>query len=906
MREDLPEHRRLAARLAWRVALAYALAGAAWIFFSDWLLVTFVQNPAVLTQLQTLKGWAFVLVTSGLLYPFLVRNLRSILRIRARHLETERYKEAMLDASPAGILLRRADGIIVEASEAFAAMLGRRSDQIIGHAFAELAPGSPGAGPETHTHGSEPDGRPGAYEIELLRGDGRHLPALVRDRAMELRGERFIWSSVEDLTDRRVSAEALRESTEMLRALIRSSPLAIMAIDPQGRVMIWNAAAETIFGWSSGEVVGKPLPIVPSDRHAEFEGLLRRALSGERLRGVELQRRRKDGSMIDVALHTAPLHGNRGDVVGVMSVVADITERSRIERTLRETDERLRLTLGAVRDYAIFMIDPKGRVLTWGAGAERVTGYNAEEIAGRHVSLFYPPDEVPRGTPDYQLETAAREGRHEDEGWRVRKNGAPFLADVITVALRNEAGDLQGFVKVMQDITERWRTRQALQEAVRKEQHRADQLRGLSEAALALNAAGTVDEVLRILGVRARDILGATRVVSTLAGPDRPASAGAVLPAESPGNTSPTPAGGGNGQGEAGSLIDAAVLRENRALRLTAREVAEHPAYHGGRRSGGVAGTVPRGWLAAPLRGAHGECIGLIRLADRPGAEFTESDEAVLMQLAQIASLAIQNIRLVAAARQAEDQVRRYAVELERRVDERTAALRASNAELEAFSYTVSHDLRAPLRAMQGFADALLEDYGDRLDAQGLDYARRVARAAQRLDGMIQDLLAYSRIGRVDPRPAALSLSEVVSEVLTQVEADVRQRAAVVSVESGMPAVAAHRATLTQILANLMTNAVKFVAPGVTPRVRVRTEDLGNRVRLWVEDNGIGIAPEHQDRVFRVFERLHGVESYPGTGIGLAIVRKGTERMGGHAGLESTPGEGSRFWIEIPKAEGRS
>ncbi len=223
-----------------------------------------------------------------------------------------------------------------------------------------------------------------------------------------------------------------------------------------------------------------------------------------------------------------------------------------------------------------------------------------------------------------------------------------------------------------------------------------------------------------------------------------------------------------------------------------------------------------------------------------------------------------------------------------------------ANHELETFSYSVSHDLRAPLRAMQGFAQALLEDYGGRLDSTGQHYAGRIVSAAERMDLLIQDLLAYSRLGRLALDLAPVELDAVVRDALALQDAELKERRARVNVDTPLPRVRAHAATLRQVVANLVSNAAKFVATGTEPRVRVRAEEHDDRVRLWVEDNGIGVAPEHHERVFRVFERLHGIESYPGTGIGLAIVRKGMERMGGRSGVESEPGRGSRFWIEFP------
>jgi PAS domain S-box-containing protein len=260
----------------------------------------------------------------------------------------------------------------------------------------------------------------------------------------------------------------------------------------------------------------------------------------------------------------------------------------------------------------------------------------------------------------------------------------------------------------------------------------------------------------------------------------------------------------------------------------------------------------------------------------------------------------------ISARKEAEREVRQLAAALERRVEERTRQLSEANAELEAFSYTVSHDLRAPLRAMQGFAQAVEEDYADKLDDDGRDYLGRIGAAARRMEVLIQDLLDYGRLAREEVRLRDTHLSSALRDALGQVAADLERRQAQIEVIEPLPAVRAYPPVLAQVLANLLSNAVKFVPSALSPQVKVRAERRQGWVRLWVEDNGIGIKAEHQERIFRMFERLHGQEAYPGTGVGLAIVRKGTERMGGRCGVDSEPGSGSRFWIELQASDAES
>ncbi|MGH1588996.1 sensor histidine kinase [Methylobacterium phyllosphaerae] len=253
--------------------------------------------------------------------------------------------------------------------------------------------------------------------------------------------------------------------------------------------------------------------------------------------------------------------------------------------------------------------------------------------------------------------------------------------------------------------------------------------------------------------------------------------------------------------------------------------------------------------------------------------------------------------------RQAQDALTALNDDLERRVEDRTQALAEVNRELDAFAYSISHDLRAPLRTMQGYAEALIEDFGEGLPPEGRHFTKRIAVAATRMQDLIADILAYSRLAKDEVSVRPESLEAVLDQALADLEPMLANAEASVQVERPLPEVQANRAVLRQVLYNLITNAAKFVQPSGRAKILIRAEQRGRRVRLWVEDNGIGIAPEHQQRVFDPFQRLHGVEAYPGTGIGLAIVRRAVIRMGGACGVESQLGQGSRFWIELRSVE---
>ncbi|HEY3707465.1 MAG TPA: PAS domain S-box protein [Terracidiphilus sp.] len=502
-----------------------------------------------------------------------------------------------------------------------------------------------------------------------------------------------------------------------------------------------------------------------------------------------------------------------------------VTE-SRIPTTAKYTpplqSERVfRILVEGVRDYAIFLLDPVGNVASWNPGAERIKGYTAQEIIGTNFSNFYPQVDRDAGKPEYELKVAAETGRFEDEGWRIRKDGSRFWASVVITRVCDENGKLIGYGKITRDLTER---------RIAEQRYRL-LVEGVSDYAIySLDVNGNVTSwnagAQRIKGYNDFEILG--KHFSSFYTPE---DAAAGMPAK----VLQTAADTGHFEGEGWRM----------------------------RKDG------TRFWssvVVTPIRNDEGILIGFSKIT----RDVTDRKKLL-------------------------DQIQKHAEELELRIAEREQ----TNAELEAFSYSVSHDLRAPLRAIEGFTQAFIEDYGKDVPEQGLEYLSEVTAASKRMNRLVQDLLNFSRLGRIHFEMQPVRVAEMAQEAIKQLS-EGREFVHVRDLDH-LRAVA-HPQTLVQAVSNLVSNALKFVSPEKTPEVVVSAERIGECVRISVKDNGIGIASEHQEKIFQVFERLHGQEQFPGTGIGLAIVKRGIQRMGGRVGLQSKPGEGSTFWVELPEA----
>jgi signal transduction histidine kinase len=280
---------------------------------------------------------------------------------------------------------------------------------------------------------------------------------------------------------------------------------------------------------------------------------------------------------------------------------------------------------------------------------------------------------------------------------------------------------------------------------------------------------------------------------------------------------------------------------------------------------------------------------------------YYEPPEAMLSETG-MAEKVERMLQQLQRAREIELKVIAFNQEMEAKVAAKTASVEEARDQLQVFCYTMAHDLRAPLRAIETYGDLLIEEFGTQLPPEGAGYLERMRRAAIRVQALVNDLLTYSKILNKDLEPEQIDLAAAVSEIVAEFsQTDLGGRASI-EVKCREGVVLGHRATLSVIVGNLLSNAVKFVAKGDTPRLVVSLEDLDDRMRVSVADNGIGVAPAAQDRLFKPFERVHSDRSVEGTGMGLAIVQKGAERMGGTVGMESVPLRGSRFWFELRKA----
>jgi PAS domain S-box-containing protein len=621
--------------------------------------------------------------------------------------------------------------------------------------------------------------------------------------------------------------------------------------------------------------------------------------------------------------------------------------RRLVEDALRESEERYRMLLDGVRDYAIFMMDPRGRIVSWNAGAERIKGYKADQIIGHNFSCFFPPAEIKRGRPEEVLRMTAARGRHEEQGMRVRKDGSQFLASLTFTALRDPVGNLRGFSEFSHDLSE--------------SKESEAKYRGLLEAAP--DAMVVVDQngEIVLLNVQAEKQFGYSR--DELVGQ----KVKNIIP-----------------EGFAERLIADGTRSAADAL---AQQIGTGIELSGRRKDGSE---FPIEIMLSPLKSAEGILVtaairdisirkdaekhlarmegryrGLLEAAPDAMVVVNQNGEIVLLNVQaekqfgyrcdELVGQKVKNIipdgfaeRLIADGnRSAADALAqqigtgielsgrrkdgsRFPIEImlsplesaegilvtaairditERKRSEEhlvktVGELKRSNDELQQFAYVASHDLQEPLRMVASYTELLARRYHGRLDSDADEFIAFAVDGCNRMQGLIQDLLAYSRTGTSGKALREISGERALSEALANLRAAVEQSGTVVT-HGSLPTITTDGTQLAQVFQNLVGNAIKYRAED--PRIHVSAiKNGGNEWIFSVRDNGLGIDPQYFKRIFILFQRLHGRGEFAGTGIGLAVCRKIVERLGGRIWVESQPGKGSTFYFSLPEKEENS
>jgi len=678
--------------------------------------------------------------------------------------------------------------------------------------------------------------------------------------------------------------------------LFEHSPLPMWVYDLDTLAFLAvNDAAVAGYGYSREEFLGmritdirpeEDVPALLADVRAARPPLQHRTPS---------RHRRKDGTLLDVEVtsHTLPFQGRRAALV----VALDVTHQKRSEERLREQEARYR-TVVTNAPVILFALDAEGVfTLSEGRGLARL-GLEPGEVVGRSIFDLYAahPGVLER----------VREGLAGAAAtWTVDLDGARF--DTHTAPAYDEHGRAAGLIGVATDVTERYEAQQERLRLLAQEQE---------ARRAAVESRQRLEFLYRTMGALLSDVLDypkslrrlAEAVVPALAdwcvlhvvGEDGAVERLAVVHADPSKAASVSglfrQLGGAQLGGAPGAGVGPGrVLRTGEPElypevpdRLLAELARDGEQLRRLRGLGLVSG------LVVPLV-ARGRTLGVLTLATaESGRRYGPEDLALAEDLAHRAGLVVDSARLYEAAQRAN-------AELERRVLERTAQLEAANQELESFSYSVSHDLRSPLRAIEGFTRILVEDHAGELGPKAQGYLERVRRNALRMGTLIDDLLQFSRLSRKELQKQEVEPAALVHQVLEELDPAAEGRDVRVDV-GDLPACDADPAMLKQVYANLLSNALKFSQYRSPAVVRVAAERRGGDVVYSVSDNGAGFDMRYADKLFGVFQRLHRAEEYEGTGVGLAIVQRIIHRHGGEVWAASAPDEGATFYFTLPRA----
>ncbi len=684
-----------------------------------------------------------------------------------------------------------------------------------------------------------------------------------------------------DITDRKRAEELSRDQA----ALLNLAHDAILVRGTEGKITFWNRGAQQTYGWTCEEALGQVAQVLLNTRFPKSLADLTAEVAKKGQWEGELAHTRKDGRQIVVASRWAVQRDQSDRQVGILEINRDITDRKRAGEALRRSEALYRTMARSIPEAVLSVVDWNLRYLTAEGELLPRIGLSREGMEGRTVQDVF-EGESGRIRAEYFRRALAGESTSYETEYHNRTIWSQF------VPLREEDGEVFAAMCLVLDITER---KKAEAEIILLRDRLAADLAGMNRLHQLSTRFVSQDDLQTLLDA----ILDASLAITG-------AAKGHVQLLNIASGELGITAQRGFDQAfvEFFNHIRAGVVACGTAMKTRQCVVVEDVTLSSlflvePRALELVLAAGMRAVVCTPLLTRTSQMVGVLSILFPVPHRPSERDLRLLDLLARQAADFIERTRAEQALRAARQELARANEDLERKVQERTASLQQTIAELEHFSYTITHDMRAPLRAMRTFATMLQEECGDSLKPNPLDYLQRIATAADRMDHLILDALDYSKVIRQDLPITPVDPDALLRGMIESYPA-FQPPQAEIKLAGKLPLVMANQAGLTQCFSNLLGNAVKFVEPGHVPQVLVRAEPREDYVRLWFEDKGIGISPEVHDRIFDMFQRVN--KEYEGTGIGLALVRKNVHQMGGKVGVESEPGKGSRFWLELKQA----
>jgi PAS domain S-box-containing protein len=709
------------------------------------------------------------------------------------------------------------------------------------------------------------------YETIDVRKDGSRFPAEVRGRNMPYRGRMVRVIAVRDITERKQAERALRESEERFRRLSEATFEGIVIHD-QEAILEVNTTLASMLGYTRAEMIGKHFT------HFAAPPFHERILQNVRseYRGMyEAVALHKDGTEIPVELHGTSTHyQNRAAWV---TAVRDITLRKRADAALHLSEQRLSLIFDTVGDVVFLLaVEPEDsfRFIAMNRTGLNATGLTQEQVVGKRVEEVLP--EAAHALVIDKYKEAIRQNK--TVRWEEVSDypTGTLYGEVAVTPAWDTAGFCTHLIGSVHDITGIRRAEAALRQY-------AERLSILHEIDQSILAAHSPEEVAEAALRRIQRLVPCQRASLTLF--DYVADQATVLVVQTDGlndvKSGARFALKDSGWVEQLQRDGGFVVDDILSVSFLAPEVQAL-------RAEGI-----RSYMNLPLL-VKDELIGAFNLASTSPGAFLSEHTVIASEVAYQLAIAMQSARL-------REDLQRHAVSLEQRVIERTALLQTANNDLEAFSYSVSHDLRAPLRSVSGFAEIIARRHRSSLNEEGQHYLDNIVEASARMSRLIDDLLTYARLGRTSVRRQPVSLHSLLTQIVKDLAARITETGGNLDLPTNLPVVCGDPTLLNQIFINLFGNALTYHRPDVPPLVTITWRVEADHVVIGVSDNGIGVPPEHHDKIFNVFQRLHSEDHYPGTGIGLAIVKKSVELLSGRVWVESAVGEGSTFSVQLSK-----